>query len=156
VGKRTKKPNKWDEIHGGMAFVIPVSMLRHHNFKRLSPWGLKLLLDLGRQYTGFNNGYLCASRSLMTKETGWNSTHTLHNAVRELEHYGLIVCTRHGGRNKAALHALTWRSVDGKTDNPLEVPSTGKPSDAWLIEVAPFERNANRLPRRSRTIRRAA
>ncbi|MEN1927607.1 hypothetical protein WCE37_01140 [Luteimonas sp. MJ250] len=134
-----KKDNRWNDIDGGAAFVMPLTLLRHPNFTRLSPWAVKLVIDLARQYTGFNNGYLCASRTLM-KECGWRSSAQLHNAMAELEHYRIIVRTRQGGRNRASLHALTWRRIDDKPNNPLDVGPAIRPTDEWKEDRPEFVR----------------
>ena len=80
MAKKTNKDKGWKEIDGGYAFVIPYTLLRHPNFTRIGPFTCKLILDLGKQYTGFNNGYLCASWSLM-KQHGWRAPNTLRKAV---------------------------------------------------------------------------
>lgn len=54
---RKKKNTGWKEIDGKAAFTIPMTLLRHPNMVNLSPYGHKLIMDLGKQYTGFNNGY---------------------------------------------------------------------------------------------------
>jgi len=127
---RNKKASAWGEIDGGAAFVIPMTMLRHKNCTRLSAHANKLILDLARQYSGFNNGYLCASWSLM-KAAGWKSSHTLQKATLEAEHYRIIVRTQQGGLNRPNLHALTWRKIDEKPGKPLEMRPTLKPLDSW-------------------------
>ncbi|PZP59719.1 MAG: hypothetical protein DI597_14440 [Pseudoxanthomonas spadix] len=137
---RKKADNRWNDIDGGSAFVVPVTLLRHPNFIRLSPYALKLLMDTARQYSGFNNGYLCCSWALM-KDVGWRSQDTVRLAMLELEHYQLLERTQQGGRNKPNLHALTWRRIDSKPDHPLDVGATAKPSDAWKAERPPFVRS---------------
>lgn len=136
---RKKKDNRWNDIDGGMAFVIPYTLLRHTNFIRLSPHAHKLLMDMARQYTGFNNGYLCGSWALM-KECGWHSPTTLRAATLELEHYGIIRRTKQGGRNQANLHALTWRRIDDKKGKPLDVCQTLAPTDDWKNERPEYVR----------------
>lgn len=133
--------------------MVPLTLLRHDNFTRLSPWANKLVLDLARQYTGFNNGYLCASRTLMGK-CGWRSSNTLQRAVAELEHYGIVMRTQQGGRNRPTLHALTWRRIDEKPGKPLDVRPTPKPLDLWKEPQAPFVRTTGgRKERRRATLR---
>ena len=139
MGSKNKKENRWSDIDGGSAFLIPVTLLKHPNFARLSPHGNKLLMELARQYSGFNNGYLCASWSLM-KNAGWKSSHTLQKATLECEHYGLIERTRQGGLNRATLHSLSWRRVDEKQGKPLDVMPTIVPSNAWKVEKALFKK----------------
>lgn len=137
---KKKKENRWGEIYGGHAFIIPSDLIRHPNFTRLSPAAHKLLMDVARQYTGYNNGYLCASWALM-KDSGWNSPTTLRAAMLELEHYKILTRTKQGGRNQANLHALTWRRIDeprGSKRVPLDVFPTTAPSNSWLEEQPEF------------------
>ncbi|GGD40688.1 hypothetical protein [Pseudoxanthomonas indica] len=138
---RRKKDSRWNDIDGGSAFVIPYTLLRHENFRRMSPFAVKLLTDLARQYSGFNNGYLCCAWTLM-KDEGWRSETTVRAAMLELEHYRLIIRTRQGGKNLANLHALTWRRIDDKVDAPLEIQPTVKPLDSWKEKVPDFERSS--------------
>ena len=134
-----KKDNRWNDIDGGAAFMVPLTLLRHPNFIRLSPFAVKLLMDLARQFSGFNNGFLCASRSLM-RECGWSSAATLQKAVEELEHYGLIIRTQQGGRNRPTLHALSWRRIDDKPGRHLDVRPSIAPTDDWKQERPLFVR----------------
>lgn len=135
--RKPKKDNRWSDIHGGMAFVIPVSLLRHPNCIRLSPGASKLLFDLARQYSGHNNGYLCASWALMRKQ-GWRAEHTLRKAQAELEHYRIIIRTQQGGRNRPTLLAFTFRRIDEKREKPLDVGPTERPVNDWLEERPDF------------------
>lgn len=151
MSKKTKD-NRWKDIFGGSAFMIPVALLRHPNFTRLTPAGNKLMMDLARQYSGHNNGYLCAAWSLM-KENGWKSPSTLRAAMLECEHYRLIVRSRQGGRNMPTLHAFTWRRVDEKSDKHLDMRPTTSPSNAWLSECEPFRKPARKA---KATYRKAA
>lgn len=140
---RRKKENRWEDIDGGMAFVIPYTLLRHPNYTRLSPYAHKLVQDLARQYTGFNNGYLCASWALM-QDAHWNSENTVRKAAAELEHYRIIERTKQGGRNAATLYAFTWRRIDWKKDKPLDVSATAKPSDSWKHERPDYVRSTGK------------
>jgi hypothetical protein len=151
---RAKKDNRWGDVDGGSAFVISYTLLRHPNFMRLTSYGHKLIHDLGRQFTGFNNGYLCASFSLM-EEQGW-SKETLWRTVRELEHYKLILRTQQGGKHKPNLHAFTWCRIDEKKDKPLEVGPTAKPGHEWKIEQPEFDTKIVHLKRRKKRLLRAA
>ncbi|MDR7099341.1 hypothetical protein J2X04_001688 [Lysobacter niabensis] len=137
--KRSPGAERWDDIHGGMAFIIPVSLIRHPNYARLSPWAHKLLADLSTQYSGYNNGYLCAAWTLM-RQRGWRSRTTLEKARTELEHFRVIERTQQGGRNRPNLYAFTWRRVDELKGRPkLHVPKSIKPTDAWNATIGPFE-----------------
>lgn len=152
-----KKDTSWKEIDGKAAFVIPMTLLRHPNMVNLSPYGHKLIMDLGKQYTGFNNGYLCASWSLM-EDQGWRSSATLHKAMLECEYYGLIVRTQHGGLNKPNLHGFTWRKIDEKQDRPLLIYPGSAPSNAWkeIREKFVFEASKRSQSHRSRRLKKAA
>lgn len=155
---RKAKDNRWGDIDGGSAFVVPYTLLRHPNFTRLSPFAMKLLMDLARQYTGFNNGYLCTSWKLL-RHQGWKSENTLRAAMRELEHYRLIERTQQGGKNLANLHALTWRRIDRRDHQPLAIGPTQNPNNLWKVEQPEFDRTegtrrAGKTP--ARTLRVAA
>lgn len=139
AAKGKKADNRWSDIDGGMAYVIPLTLIRHPNYTRLSPHAHKLLADLARQYSGFNNGYLCASWSLM-KESGWKSSETLWFTVLELEHYRLLIRTQQGGKNKPNLHGFTWRRIDEKPAQNLEVRPGLKPLDLWKEERPDYVR----------------
>ena len=113
----------------GSFLALPHSVLDSPEFAALSGRAVKLLLDLGAQYRGSNNGDLCAAWRLMANR-GWRSRDTLGKALQELERAGWILRTRQGGRHRASLYALTWRGIDecgGKHDEP----SSPVPSNLW-------------------------
>lgn len=115
-------------------------MLRHdviqsENFRNLTSKAVKLLVDIGSQYRGINNGDLCASWTIM-EEKGWKSRATLHAALNELLYYGFIVKTRQGGRNRCNLFALSWDAIHD-CDGKLDVPPKTVPSNEWK-EVKPL------------------
>jgi hypothetical protein len=146
---KPKADSGWSDIDGGSAFVIPYTLLRHANFLRLSAKACKILLDLGRQYSGFNNGYLSAALSIM-KPMGWRSESTIREAIDECLHYRLIEKTRQGGRNKCNLFAVTWRRINEKSGKSLDVAPTMAPSNAWKVEMVAFKkpsRKRSRIPR---------
>lgn len=98
--------------------ALPHAVLNSENWGKLSPYAIKLFLDLFVQYKGANNGDFCATWSMMELR-GWKSKETLHKALRELEHYGMVVKTRQGGRKLASLYGVTFLSIDeckGKLD----------------------------------------
>ena len=100
-------------------------MLETQDFISLKGNSIKLLIDLGYQYNGYNNGDLCASLSVMRKR-GWNSNQQLAKALKELLERNLIVQTKQGGLNLGPnLYAITWQPIDecgGKLDaNPTTV-----------------------------------
>jgi len=101
------------------------TMLETQDFISLKGNSIKLLIDLGYQYNGYNNGDLCASLSVMRKR-GWNSNQQLAKALKELLERNLIVQTKQGGLNLGPnLYAITWQPIDecgGKLDaNPTTV-----------------------------------
>jgi hypothetical protein len=91
--------------------AIPHECLNHVNYSRLSPYAVKLLLDLYAQYRGINNGDFTAAWKYM-KPRGWKSKDTLTKALKELLSTGWIVLSRQGGRNQCSLYAVTFRSID--------------------------------------------
>jgi len=100
-------------------------LLECQDFISLKGNSIKLLIDLGYQYNGYNNGDLCASLSIMRKR-GWNSNQQLAKALKELLERNLIVQTKQGGLNLGPnLYAITWQPIDecnGKLDaNPTTV-----------------------------------
>jgi hypothetical protein len=124
--RHSKNKQKW----GGGAFnALPWDFLGSNVLKSLSPFAVKLLVDMESQYRGFNNGDLCAAWTLM-KERGWRSRTTLTKAIRELIDVEVISLTRPGNRRRCALYALTIYDIDecrGKHD----AAPTGAPSKAW-------------------------
>jgi hypothetical protein len=146
---------QWKHVDGGMAFVVPVTLLRHPNWIRAGAHAIKLVLDLGRQYTGFNNGYLCAAWELM-KDQGWRSKETLLVAIAEAEHYRLIFKTQQGGKNKPNLYALTWWQIHRFADRPLDANPTAAPSNAWKEDRPPFMIPEWLVEKRARDRQRAA
>lgn len=139
ASKRNRKPGseRWGDIKGGMAFIVPVQLIRHESWRLMTPWAHKLVADLSTQYSGYNNGYLCAAWTLLCKR-GWKSRTTLAKAVAELEHYRVIERTQQGGRNRPNLFAFSFRRIDGIEGRPLDVRSTAAPSNVWDAVIEPF------------------
>jgi hypothetical protein len=127
-----KSTNNKGRRNTGRFTRLPEEVLRTRKYASLSAHAVKLLVDLARQYNGFNNGDLCAAFSLM-KHNGWRSKGTLSEAARELQRAGFIEQTRTGGRNAGPhLWALTWEPIDDCTDKaghrkidvkPTQIPS---------------------------------
>lgn len=138
MAKKSKPGSeRWSDIKGGMAFIVPVQLIRHESWRLMTPWAHKLVADLSTQYTGYNNGYLCAAWTLM-QHRGWNSRTTLAKAAAELEHYRILERTQQGGRNRPNLYAFSWRRIDRIEGRSLDVPGSAAPSDAWDSAAAPF------------------
>lgn len=109
------------------------------NWQRCSPVGIKAVLALSRQYNGYNNGRLIGALKLM-RRFGFRSSCTLNLALREAEHYGLILRTRQGGlRIGANLYALTWECVDEGGDF-VDLAATHRPPGDWKKERPAFKR----------------
>ena len=100
---------------------------------RLSKAALALLLDLAMQYSGRNNGNICASHAVMKRlaPERWSSAGTLDSALVELVAEGFLEQTRQGGRNVASLYALTWQAVD---QGPHHAKPTTIASQLWKPE----------------------
>lgn len=109
----------------GLFHALPEAVLDSQNFRHLGPKACKLIFDLLRQLRlsrggPKNNEDICIAWSLM-KPCGWSSKQQLYEARDELEHYGFIVVTRQGGKNRPTLYGFTWWSIDycdGKLDPP--------------------------------------
>lgn len=127
-------PKNYSQAKGrrkGHTFLsVPHHIMDSDNFQSLSGSALKLLLDLGRQFNGINNGDLCVTMSVM-KQRGWKSNDTLQRAKNELLEKGWITLTRQGGLNiKCSLYALTWLPIDD-CKGKIEVSPTRTPSNHW-------------------------
>ena len=111
---------------------LPMEMVKSWQFARLSGAGLKLLMELRLQYNGYNNGDLDCTWSRLAKR-GWRSPVTLNLAIKELLHCGWIEKVHTGqrlcGRHDPNLFALTWESIDTKTNKGIQ--GTTIPSHAW-------------------------
>jgi len=92
--------------------ALPWAVLDSPAYTRLSMHARALLLEVARQFTRDNNGWLLLSRGYMAGR-GWNSNDMLTKAKRELMDAGFIFETVQGQRpNKAARYAVTWRALD--------------------------------------------
>ena len=112
--------------------LLPREMITSDAYYNLSSSAIKLLICLGAQYYGTNNGDLTTAWTIM-RERGWHSKQTLQKAMNELEDAGFILRTRQGGRNKCNLFALTWISID-ECGGKLDVNSTRIASNAWKLD----------------------
>ena len=102
------KGNRFDEAFVG----VPYSVLNSPLYLALSPYAVKLLIDVAAQYRGDNNGDLSVAWKLM-QPRGWRSEATLHKVKRELLDAGFLYETRKGRRpNVCSLFALTWFLID--------------------------------------------
>jgi len=95
---------------------IPRIVLSSLDYISLSANGIKLLLELARQYYGNNNGDLTCAFSVLRKR-GFTSKSTIQRAKTLLLERHLIIETRAGiagidGRRLCSLYALTWKGID--------------------------------------------
>lgn len=125
---RDRLKHKGRSDSGGF-FGIPHNVLRSPNYPSLSAHSVKLLVDMGGQYRGANNGDLSAAWRIL-HPLGWKSRDTLTRALAELLHFGFIEKTRQGGLNRCSLYALTWKPID-ECGGKLDVPATRVPSGLW-------------------------
>lgn len=110
-------------------FGLPHCVLDSPAFLSLSHHAKALLLDIGRQFNGFNNGALQINWARM-KRRGWRSQTTLNKAKDELLTRGLIERTRIGYKRVTALYALTWKPIDACRGFD-DVAPTRTPSHRW-------------------------
>lgn len=130
---RDRVKHKGRKVQGSFT-LIPHAVQDSPNWRACSGSAVKLLCDLARQYRGSNNGDLCASMSIL-KPKGWTSPETVHYALLELRHYGLIVLTRQGGLHAASLYALTWHAID-ECGGKLDCAATAVAPGLWREPVA--------------------
>lgn len=111
------------------AWALPKALMEHPDFRELSPSATKVLMVLGCQYNGKNNGDLAATKTIM-KAWGGMADHTLCKALKQLRERNLIIRTRTSYRQrdgqKCALYALTWVPVDPCPGKALEVQDSHK------------------------------
>jgi hypothetical protein len=94
---------------------IPRHIIEHSSFKSLNYAAHTLLILLGYQYRGKNNGNLVITWSIMKDWFGSNTT--MYKARDSLYKAGFIVINAYGGRSGNGtklphLYALTWESID--------------------------------------------
>ena len=64
--------------------ALPDIVIRSRQWTMLSPFAVKLLLDMLAQYAGNNNGDLTTAWTVM-RARGWKSNDLLYKAIHELE-----------------------------------------------------------------------
>ena len=112
---------------------IPHVVFECPDYISLSPYAVKLLMEMTYQYNGFNNGDLCPSITLMAKR-GFKSSATLRKVICELVDARMLVLTRQGGKNLASLYAIAWQSIDECPKKRLEISSTTTPWRQFYVE----------------------
>ena len=124
---------------------IPRRIIEHPSFKSLSYSARSLLIQLGYQYRGKNNGNLVITYSLMKDWFGSNTT--MYRARDSLYKAGFIVINAYGGQSGSGtklphLYALTWESIDQlKGDSNwmryTHYPANKAPLSYWKSGVNP-------------------
>lgn len=114
---------------GGWFFRLPVEVLDSPGYCGLSFKARALLLDMGAQFRGHNNGDFAAPWSWM-KQRGWKSKDTMRRALLELLAAGFIELTRQGGLHCPSLYAVTWLPID-ECGGKLDVKASAVPSHLW-------------------------
>ncbi|MEY8238833.1 MAG: hypothetical protein RPT25_00650 [Cycloclasticus sp.] len=125
---------------------IPFNVLKSEMGRTITAIEMKLIIHLGLQYNGNNNGMMSPTFSLM-KEYGWSSTSTLYKARKGLEHKGFIITTKIGKKVKGdcTLVAFTWRGIDesdkwpyreGVKASPVPLNYFKKPKSEWGVQPA--------------------
>lgn len=114
---------------------IPFSVLESEQGKSLTPYEVKLLVDLLLQYTGSNNGHLSPCFELM-KQRDW-AKGTLYRTKNSLIKKGFIVVTRQGKKQRGSptLVAITWNGIDKPKDNVIYddgIKVDASPLRLWL------------------------
>lgn len=130
------------QTYAGGFLLLPAAMLNCPKFRALSSSGVKLLVDIGSQYNGKNNGDLCAAWKVMHPK-GWRSEATLNKAKKELLAAGFIAQTRLGRLpNLCSLYGITWQALN--PSSKLDVGPNGFPVGAWA-ELPPAKARKNAI-----------
>lgn len=112
------------------ALSLPKALMAQADFQELSPSALKVLMVLGYQYNGHNNGNLAATHTMM-ESWGGMAKATLAGALRELQERNLIIRTRQHNRSrdgaKPTLYGFTWTGIDECAGKDLDVPPSPVP-----------------------------
>ncbi|WP_223620589.1 hypothetical protein [Lysobacter sp. ESA13C] len=116
---------------------LPHFLLDSAEFSRLSGNAIKLLLDAATEFKGSNNGNLNLAWSRLSQR-GWVSQGTAHRAKHELLSSGFLACTRHGGKNRCSLYAITWEPIDRCQAVQLEVAAQQVASHLWRKPCSEF------------------
>jgi len=122
---------------GGTFIAFPHACFNHANYIELGAYAIKLLFDLYGNYNGNNNGDFCCTWSMMKKRK-WKSESTLSKARKELLYYGWIICSRHGGRNRASLYAVTFQPIDN-CKGKLDIKETVTAPANWKEPKTPLK-----------------
>jgi hypothetical protein len=139
---------------GGQVLPFRLDMLRSQALAKLSPYAAKLLLDLASQWQLGRNGDASAAFENVLRARGWRSKATLHNALKELKHSGLIVQTRQGSLHQCSLYALGWLAID-ECGGKLDIQPTARPLNNWIDPIKPIQNKASSTPRVPKPLKKA-
>ena len=113
----------------GSFLAMPIALLNCPSYRDLSHKAKALLMDIGSQYNGKNNGDLCTAWKIMSAR-GWKSEQTLQAAKKELLEAGFISETRKGRRpNVCSLYGITWRPLN--PSDKFDIKPFAFPVGAW-------------------------
>lgn len=129
--KRKRARHKGRKSNGSF-LMLGHDLIRSSEFADLSPYAVKLLLEIASNFNGKNNGDLSAAYSILSKR-GWKSSGTLAKTKKELVAKGWLITTRQGGRNRCSLFAVSWLPVD-ECGNKHDHPTESIPSNLWKNE----------------------
>ena len=115
--------------NGQTFLAIPHRLLNHENYHSLSLKAKAMMIELGSQYNGKNNGDLCATRKTL-EPRGWKSNDVITSSLKELANLGFIILTRQGGRKTPNLYAITWQPIN-YCGGKLDVPETKTALNHW-------------------------
>ncbi|KIF82414.1 hypothetical protein [Noviherbaspirillum autotrophicum] len=119
----------------GRFLMLPAEVFNSPKYRKISARAVKLLIDIGCQYNGKNNGDLCCAWKVM-KAKGWRSEQTLNNAKKELLGAGFIAETRKGRRpNLCSLYGITWKHLN--PNSKLDIQPYAFPFGAWKVDEKP-------------------
>ena len=120
--------------------AIPKHVMEHPDYYELSGSAVKLLNEVAKQYTTYNNGKLCIVWSQL-KERGFKSQTTLNRAKNELIDRNLIKLTKHGYFSQGArfpnFYALTWANIDEVPGFDMDVSPSNKALRHFRKDVPP-------------------
>ncbi len=97
MAKKRKNINaKGRSLYDGSQYLsLGYNMLSSPNFLALNPAAVKVLVEIGRRHTGFNNGHIGASYDDMAKRLHMSKA-TVFRACEDLEYYGFIKLRKRG------------------------------------------------------------
>src|SRR4051794_40248270 len=94
MSKRTRRGVSDQRLHGRF-LALPHLVLDSPNYRELGHVARSLLVDVGRQYTGHNNGKLVVCAKYLAP-LGWRSADVITRAKKHLLASELLIETRIG------------------------------------------------------------